>query len=294
MSQRDNLALYPILEVKVSGTNKEVTVFCDSGSDPTFITSSAAQRIKAKRLNKSILDVTTMGNIGTTYDTVEYEFTLQTISGKKVEIKAFGMDNITGQVSKLNIDTVSKLFPEFDAECLQRKDTSVDMLLGCEYFGLHSKKEEAKSGDHLSVMSGDLGICLQGAHPLLKEETVIDTNVVKTIHDRRIKSQFQVNHAQMFVHQNFIQGKELVTETTPRCGRCRCNKCPTVGHTYSFKEEQELKLIQENLEYDEQQQRWITSYPWTSDPSTLPNNYSTALSTLKSTERKVLRLINIK
>ncbi|KXJ06928.1 hypothetical protein AC249_AIPGENE19758 [Exaiptasia diaphana] len=71
---------------------------------------------------KYILDVTTMGNI-----------------------KAFGMDKITGPVSKLDPDTVTELFPQFDADCLQRKNTHVDVLLGCDYFGLHPKKEEAKS-----------------------------------------------------------------------------------------------------------------------------------------------------
>ena len=75
------------------------------------------------------------------------------------------------------------------------------------------------------------------------------------------------------------------TETNPRCGGCRCGKCPVRGHTYSFKEEQKLRIIQENLEYDEQNKCWRTSYPWISDPNTLPDNYNAALSTLEKTER---------
>ena len=85
--------------------------------------------------------------------------------------------------------------------------------------------------------------------------------------------------------QNFIHGEELATEVTPRCGGCKCNKCPTVGHTYSFREEQELRMIQRNLEYDEQNKCWITSYPWLVSPDTLPDNYSAALATLRNTER---------
>ena len=38
-------------------------------------------------------------------------------------------------------------------------------------------------------MSGELGICLQGYHPDLKEETCYDTNLGKTIHDIRHKAQ---------------------------------------------------------------------------------------------------------
>ena len=51
--------------------------------------------------------------------------------------------------------------------------------------------------------------------------------------------------------ENFILGEELGTEVVPGCGGCRCGKCPMVGHTYSFREEQELNIIRKNLEYDE-------------------------------------------
>ena len=56
-------------------------------------------------------------------------------------------------------------------------------------------------------------------------------------------------------YENFIMEK-TGTEITPKCGGC-----PTVGHSYSFKEEQELQLILENLVYDKENQCWITSYP---------------------------------
>jgi hypothetical protein len=252
-----------------------------------------------------------MGNVEKTYNTWQYEFPINTSAGKKVTITAFGMERITGQVSKLDPKVLVKLFPEYDPETLQRKSTHVDVLLGCDYFGLHPKQEEARCGDNLSIMNGALGICLQGAHPDLIEETRYDTNLAKKIHDVNVKvetyktrldshPEFHPNHtgecsvkvSSSYSHrkdesqvENFIQGEELATEISPQCGGCRCNKCPTVGHTYSFKEEQELKLIQENLEYDEVNQRWITSYPWLVDPQRLPDNYHTALATLERTER---------
>ncbi|CAB3998608.1 Hypothetical predicted protein [Paramuricea clavata] len=252
-----------------------------------------------------------MGNVEKTYNTWQYEFPINTSAGKKVTITAFGMERITGQVSKLDPKVLVKLFPEYDPETLQRKSTHVDVLLGCDYFGLHPKQEEARCGDNLSIMNGALGICLQGAHPDLIEETRYDTNLAKKIHDVNVKvetyktrldshPEFHPNHTRecsvnvssSYSHRkdesqidNFIQGEELATEISPQCGGCRCNKCPTVGHTYSFKEEQELKLIQENLEYDEVNQCWITSYPRLVDPQSLPDNYHTALATLERTER---------
>ena len=62
-----------------------------------------------------------------------------------------------------------------------------------------------------------------------------------------------------------------------------------MGHTYSFREGQELDIIRKNLEYDEVLQCWVTSYPWTVDPNSLPDNYRTALSTLKKTERTLTK-----
>ena len=177
----------------------------------------------------------------------------------------------------------------------------------------------------MSIMKGDFGVCLQGTHPDLKEGTEHDSNLVKTIHNSVIKHEvYQVHHythpefqpdcsdstklvdvskklasfkpqtnvAESFTSgkqgrqgENFNCGEEIGTKITPRCGSCCCGKCPTVGHTYLFKEEQELKMIKENLEYDSVKQCWVTSYPWLVDPGTLPNNYGSALATLKNTER---------
>ena len=324
-TQGAGLALYPIQQTKVCESGKNVSIFCDSGSNTTYITHQAAERIKAKKLNKFTLDVTTMGNVDKTYDTRQYQFTLITDTGKKVSITAFGMDRITGPVSKLNTKVLAKLFPGYDPESLQRWTNRVDILLGCDYFGLFPKHKEAKCGENLSIMRGEFGACLQGAHPDLREETVYDSNLVKTIHNSEIKHEayhvrvdthpefrpdfvdpvklvdisekhasfrIQTNVAESFTSrklsrqmENFICGEDIGTEITPRCGGCRCGKCPTVGHSYSFKEEQELQLIQENLVYDKENQCWITSYPWLVDPSTLPDNYHAAFATLRKTEQ---------
>ena len=112
-----------------------------------------------------------MGNVEKTYNTWQYEFAINTSVGKRINITAFGMERITGPVSKLDPKVLVKLFADYDSESLQRKSSYVDVLLSCDYFGLHSKREEARSGDNLSIMSGSLGICLQGSHPDVAEGT---------------------------------------------------------------------------------------------------------------------------
>ena len=87
------------------------------------------------------------------------------------------------------------------------------------------------------------------------------------------------------VVEDFVNGEGLGIEVNPRCGGCKCSKCPASGHSYSFKEEQELCMIRDNLQFDDQLGAWKTSYPWIVDPGTLPDNYPAALATLARTER---------
>ena len=46
-------------------------------------------------------------------------------------------------------------------------------------------------------------------------------------------------------------------------------------------------MIGANLNYDSENKRWVAGYPWLKDPSELPNNYDSALATLKSTEKRL-------
>ena len=102
------------------------------------------------------------------------------LTNKEVShIVAYGMETITGPVSKLDNMIIKELFLYFDSCHLQRKSSSVDVLLGNDYYGLHPKKEIAKNGDHLSIMKGELGVCLQGNHPRLAELTEITTSVAE-------------------------------------------------------------------------------------------------------------------
>ena len=311
-----SLALYPIQRADVVGTHKKATIFLDDGSDACYITNKAAHRLKAKPLQKYVLDVTTTGGKETSYESQEYEVKLRTQSGKIVAVPAYGLEQITGKLTKLNMDVISKLFPGYDVECLQRPSNEVDLLIGSNLFGLHPKHEVCSAGDNLSIMRGELGLCLMGSHPALKDDVKLNTNMIKTLHETTIKTgsflthslshyEFQfpnqvyepqcVNLATHFSKSengtinSFILGEELSTEVNPRCGACKCGKCPVVGHDFSFKEEQELNMIRDNLTYDEIKSCWKTGYPWVIDPHTLPDNYHTALSTLRSTEKRLSR-----
>ena len=53
---------------------------------------------------------------------------------------------------------------------------------------------------------------------------------------------------------------------------------------YTFKEEQELKLIENNLTY--KSDHWEVQYPWIRDPIELPDNRAAAMRILRATEKR--------
>ena len=75
----------------------------------------------------------------------------------------------------------------------------------------------------------------------------------------------------------------------PRCGGCRCGKC-SLDEGLTLREQRQLDLINEGLEYDEYDKCWVADYPWVRDPKELPNNLPLAHARLKSTEKSHQKL----
>ena len=292
--------LFPIMSTKVVGTAQQVSLFFDSGSNTTYITHEAAKRVKADRIGQVKLNITAVGNVETAYYTTQYKVKLVTKDQAVVNVVAYGLEEITGPVTKLKMNTVRNLFPDYtDINGLQRMCSSVDILVGNDYHGLHPKTEIDKCGAHLSIMEGTFGRCLSGTHPKLHEATrvvsgivdcsVVDNDVIMTatnlIHAKSSKT--HLSRASMSTIDRFIKGEDMGCEVSPKCGGCKCSKCPVSGHTYSFQEEQELNLIRQNLTYNREKAVWVTKYPWTVHPDRLPDNYRAVLATLGSTERNL-------
>ena len=178
-------------------------------------------------------------------------------------IVAYGMETITGPVSTLNNMVIKELFPYFDPCHLQRKSSSVDVLLGNDYYGLHPKREIAKNGDHLSIMEGELGVCLQGNHPRLAELTEMTTIVAEMHNVIGVETCSNFRHAKVGSEEigsyichskreypgvnSFISGQKLGTQIFPKCEKRKCFKCPVLGHTHSFREQQETDTIKKDF-----------------------------------------------
>ena len=86
----------------------------------------------------------------------------------------------------------------------------------------------------------------------------------------------------------FFQADSLGTTIEPKCGGCKCSKCPIPGSKYSFQEQREYDIINNNLFRKGDEKRWYTSYPWQEGRHVLPKNDKSAFQSLLSLE-KMLR-----
>ena len=270
--KRGCLAIY---STPVTSSSVEAAVFCDDGSDASWLTESAIKNLGAKKVGPDItLNMTTLHG-SKEMKSALYEIVLLVPGMGEVSVIAYSTPHkISSGVSDFNPVTLKKIFPKHDISKLRRPTGPIDLLLGADYFSLHPKKEVKKNGD-LSIMRGALGECVQGYHPLLSDSTSVKCYATS------------ISQSLSAAVNDFILADQLGTTISIKCGSCRCNKCPIPGHTYSFNEEQELSMIKENLKYIREVKRWRTKYPWKTDPIHLPDNYPAALATLISTEKKL-------
>ena len=96
-----------------------------------------------------------------------------------------------------------------------------------------------------------------------------------------------INHLRQIKVEDFYENEAMGVSCNPRCGGCKCGRCPVGGKSYTLKEERELRLIEDGLEH--KGNHWVARYPWIRNPAELPNNYSLAVSRLKSLENRLRR-----
>ena len=153
----------------------------DGGSNASFITNSFAEKHKLKRIKTESLSISKLGGSKTKEKSSLYEVPIITKDKRVVMVAAHSIPVITNFTVPLDKSTVQSLFPDFLVEGLLCHSKEIDLLLGTDYFGLHPKTEIAKAGENLSIMTGELGGCLVGSHPLLsKSENKVSNLLCQT------------------------------------------------------------------------------------------------------------------
>ena len=193
-----------------------VNIFWDSGSSISLITEKKAKELKLSGL-PVMLSVTTTRGKWQKVSSHRYNVDLFDRSGRKYQITAFGIDNITNAISHVEVDELVHLFNNINKRDVQRPEGEVDILVGLEYAAWHPVREQ--SYEHLLIYGNVFGKCLGGHHPSLNEGTR------KNAHVKAV-----VNYISSLIGiKEFFDVESMGTECTPRCGNCRCGKCPIGG-----------------------------------------------------------------
>ena len=268
----DSICLLQIMEVETGGSEgRKLNVLWDGGATISLIRDRCAKEMGLIGTSCQ-LTVMGVGCVKKEIPSTRYILPLKDTRGEVVEIVVYGIERISGAIDPVDTSEIKEL-STFN---VKRPEGEVDVLIGYEYAGYHPTVEE--SVGHLLILGSRFGRCLGGAHPKLKDSTKV------------------YPHGQMILHikgsatlQDFFDTESLGVQCSPKCGGCRCGRCPPGGKDFTLKEERELQMIQEGMIHDGDAKRWKVKYPWIKDPNQLPDNRATAEAVLKSTEKRLKR-----
>ncbi len=252
-----------------------------------MVTHSMAKKLGVRGADV-MMSIVKVGNVTEKCVNKEYSLCIQDYSGKKYDLKAVEMDAISANAPAVDVSNVPLIFSDIDVGALVRPSGQIDMLVGSDYCELLPHVIETKG--KLQLLRNNFGYFLRGGHPLIStkvnEVAVVNKTVVNLEHSMVVVEKGENLKESL---NKFFSLHTAGTKCTPKCVRCLCKGCPANGK-YTMEEERELDIIEKGLSYDEKGKRWVAVYPWIRDPYKLPNNINTAMTRLRSTERRLHRL----
>ena len=264
----------------------------DPGSDITLVRFDAASRLGLTG-KEVTLSVTKVGGRTERLHSREYIIPLKDLDGKTWHITAYGIENITSTVCKVDLTEVTKLFEGVAVINLDMPEGDIDLLIGTDWCNL--MPEVISSVGNLQLMQSMFGYCIRGSHPLIKFHSpgnnvfgvrISHIACSSNLSDLRVEDNFKLK----LNLEKFFEIEGLGTYCVPKCGGCKCGSCTPGDKNYNLKEERELALISTGLNHDPDEKCWTVKYPWIREPEDLPNNVSVAVARLKSTEKRLSKL----
>ena len=189
------------------------------------------------------------------------------------EVSVYGLPQITSDIIPLEISKVSELIDLNHVLHDRPISGEVDVLIGLDHASFHPQK--IKNNEHLVTYENRFGLCIRGIHQSIKENT------------EKIISNVAINYIQSKKEIPFFDLESLGVECNPKCGSCRCGNCSNGGKEYNLREERELKVIEEGLQF--KGTYFEANYPWKRDPRELPDNRSAAYGMLIAQEKRLLK-----
>ena len=298
--------LMVIMEVEVvhgvARKASKLVGFFDDGSNCSVIKTSVAEKLGLWG-DPVTLELGTV-NATTVVETKLYCVELVDTKGDRHLVRAFGLDNLSGELPEVNLVKIKGEFSDtvqLNWDKMARPRGEVDLLIGSEMAHLHPVKYETVSRMVVKTSIFGQGWVLNGAHEDVECGSVNFDRSVQIIRSGQFKSNRITVRYQQIV--NFETWEEVANETTEkefmaseslgceaprRCIRCRgCKDCAFRGARLSPKEAGELEMMESKICFDKSIGKWRVSYPFLQDPGVLTNNYRKVLKMAMSLERKL-------
>ena len=261
----------------------------DNAATCSLITECAARRLNLRGEPLKLTITTVTGS--TIIDSMLHYVPLLDGNNATRTIKALQVDNISDNVPKVDVSHVQHLFSsqvqkKWDS-ITDRPAGAIDLLVGADHLGLHPIDFERVA--NLRILSSSFGsdLILVGSHPSLKSCAVTFSEDASSILHSHHAS---VNRISVRPIYEFFEAENLGVEPPRRCGSCRnCKDCSFRGHMLSQKEQYETQVIESKIQYDQSLHQFVVSYPFTQDPSILPNNKTQVIKIAEREEKHLAK-----
>ena len=275
IGKKNSKTLLLMQEIPLNSGEKCLTLW-DHGSTTSLISFEFAEKHNLVGTD-CILELAGVGEKVNTLTTKLYFIPLVNIQGVVCGVHAFGIEKITSDALPVSLGNVAQDFGLADEE-IARPTGSVDLLLGMDQANLMPKKDSVI--DNLALYSSCFGTGWIVGGVLKEEGSSEDDN----------DSPQQVFHLEVrgMKPVDFFSAEGFGVDIARRCKSCNgCKECAFKARQMTWREAQELAVIEKGLTLDPVAKVWTAKYPYATDPSVLKNNYGQALACMISTEKRL-------
>ena len=188
-SKKEETVVLLIMQVRTSIGKLNLAVFWDIGGTFNFVREAFARRCGFRGKEQHV-SVRTLGGVVTEYTVILYTCFLKDENGEIQEFEAFGMETITGEVSRIGLSKIRTLFPHLSYASARKmtRMNQVDVLIGMSHPSWHPERaERAKGPGDFWIYRGKFGSCVGGRHPDIEDQTRKSDSLFTVVHSYQLE-----------------------------------------------------------------------------------------------------------
>ncbi len=210
---------------------------------------------------------------------MQYRVLLRKRDGSIAEFTPYGVERITGDAIRMNLDKAKALFPS--AACmLESPEGPIHMLIGMDH--MRDAPQERDRGRRCCAISFGIQHRVSGCGNMSQESSdqIREKPAVKVLSCR----------SGLFKPPDFIPAEAMGTDLPRRCPACKnCKECQFRMASLTFKENTEYKVILSKLRLDVGRKKWVAGYPFNTMIERLIDNYNQARGYKSKMEARLLK-----